>query len=103
MFFCLDGEVPITLDIPAGRQGASGAPTCRSPGNGITIPSPRNWSLTKRPGGRSLFLGRGVRGRLMRSRDTKANRGQHVEGEDDDKPGQRAPWAIDNPLSLFMG
>jgi beta-xylosidase len=83
-----DGEVPMTLDIPAGRQGASGASGIvasdefdRRPGaRDLPLawqwnhnPDPRNWSLTKRPGYLSLVTSR-VDSSLLDARNTLTQR-----------------------------
>ncbi|USX17888.1 family 43 glycosylhydrolase [Oxalobacteraceae bacterium OTU3REALA1] len=83
-----DGEVPMTLDIPAGGQGASGASGIvasdefsRRPGSPALPlawqwnhnPDPRNWSLTKRPGYLSLVSGR-VDASLPEARNTLTQR-----------------------------
>lgn len=74
-----DGVVPMKLDIPAGKQGASGASGivasdefARAPGAPALPlawqwnhnPEPRNWSLTRRPGHLSLVTSRVVAGLL---------------------------------------
>jgi beta-xylosidase len=68
-----NGKVPMTLDLPAGRQGVSGASGIvasdefdRRPGDpDLPLawqwnhnPEPRDWSLTKRPGYLSLVTSR---------------------------------------------
>ena len=80
-----DGEVPMTLDIPAGGQGASGIVASdefdRAPGAPALPlawqwnhnPDPRNWSLTKRPGYLSLVTGR-VDASLPEARNTLTQR-----------------------------
>ena len=83
-----DGEVPMTLDIPAGRQGRSGASGIvasdefdRSPGAPALPlawqwnhnPEPRNWSLTKRPGYLSFVTSR-VDSSLPEARNTLTQR-----------------------------
>ena len=70
-----DGKVPMTLDIPAGAQGVSGASGIvasdefnRQPGDPALPlawqwnhnPRPNDWSLTKRPGHLSLVTSRVV-------------------------------------------
>ncbi len=83
-----DGEVPMTLDIPAGAQGASGASGIvasdefgRRPGapdlplawQWNHNPDPRNWSLTKRPGYLSFVTSR-VDSSLLEARNTLTQR-----------------------------
>jgi beta-xylosidase len=83
-----DGEVPMTLDIPAGAQGASGASGIvasdefdRPPGAPALPlawqwnhnPEPRNWSFTKRPGYLSLVTSR-VDSSLPEARNTLTQR-----------------------------
>jgi beta-xylosidase len=83
-----DGEVPMTLDIPAGAQGASGASGIvasdefnRKPGAADLPlawqwnhnPEPRNWSLTKRPGYMSFVTSR-VDTSLTEARNTLTQR-----------------------------
>ena len=83
-----DGEVPMTLDIPAGGQGASGASGIvasdefdRPPGApSLPLawqwnhnPEPRNWSLTKRPGYLSFVTSR-VDATLPEARNTLSQR-----------------------------
>ncbi|WP_082616109.1 family 43 glycosylhydrolase [Massilia sp. Root418] len=83
-----DGEVPMTLDIPAGAQGASGASGIvasdefnRKPGAADLPlawqwnhnPEPRNWSLTKRPGYMSFVTSR-VDSSLTEARNTLTQR-----------------------------
>jgi beta-xylosidase len=83
-----DGEVPMTLDIPAGEQGASGASGIvasdefnRLPGapdlplawQWNHNPEPRDWSLAKRPGYLSLVTSRVVSS-LPEARNTLTQR-----------------------------
>ncbi|WP_229507378.1 family 43 glycosylhydrolase [Pseudoduganella rivuli] len=83
-----DGEVPMTLDIPAGAQGASGASGIvasdefdRLPGvPALPLawqwnhnPDPRNWSLTRRPGYLSFVTSR-VDSSLLDARNTLTQR-----------------------------
>ncbi len=83
-----DGEVPMTLDIAAGGQGASGASGIvasdefdRVPGAPALPlawqwnhnPEPRNWSLTKRPGYLSFVTSR-VDSSLPEARNTLTQR-----------------------------
>jgi len=83
-----DGEVPMTLDIPAGAQGASGASGIvasdefnRQPGDRPLPlawqwnhnPEPRNWSLSKRPGYLSFVTSR-VDSGLLDARNTLTQR-----------------------------
>ncbi|USX24218.1 family 43 glycosylhydrolase [Oxalobacteraceae bacterium OTU3CINTB1] len=83
-----DGEVPMTLDIAAGAQGASGASGIvasdefdRRPGAPALPlawqwnhnPEPRNWSLTKRPGYLSFVTSR-VDATLPEARNTLTQR-----------------------------
>ncbi|KQY81584.1 glycoside hydrolase 43 family protein [Pelomonas sp. Root1444] len=83
-----DGKVPMTLDIPAGAQGVSGASGIvasdefdRRPGDpDLPLawqwnhnPEPRDWSLTKRPGHLSLTTSRTVP-TLLEARNTLTQR-----------------------------
>jgi beta-xylosidase len=83
-----DGKVPMTLDIPAGAQGVSGASGIvasdefdRRPGDPALPlawqwnhnPEPRDWSLTKRPGYLSLTTSRIVP-TLLETRNTLTQR-----------------------------
>jgi beta-xylosidase len=83
-----NGKVPMTLDIPAGAQGASGASGIvasdefdRRPGDPKLPlawqwnhnPEPRDWSLTKRPGHLSLVTSRVV-STLPEARNTLTQR-----------------------------
>ena len=83
-----DGEVPMTLDIPAGGQGASGASGivasdefARVPGapdlplawQWNHNPEPRNWSLTRRPGYLSFVTSR-LDSSLLEARNTLTQR-----------------------------
>jgi beta-xylosidase len=83
-----DGEVPMTLDIPAGEQGASGASGIvasdefnRLPGapdlplawQWNHNPEPRDWSLAKRPGYLSFVTSRVVSS-LPEARNTLTQR-----------------------------
>ncbi|WP_426338199.1 family 43 glycosylhydrolase [Pseudoduganella sp. S-14] len=83
-----DGEVPMTLDIPAGAQGASGASGIvasdefdRLPGAPALPlawqwnhnPEPRNWSLTTRPGYMSFVTSR-IDSSLLEARNTLTQR-----------------------------
>jgi beta-xylosidase len=83
-----NGKVPMTLDIPAGAQGASGASGIvasdefdRRPGDpNLPLawqwnhnPEPRDWSLTKRPGHLSLVTSRVV-STLPEARNTLTQR-----------------------------
>jgi beta-xylosidase len=83
-----DGKVPMTLDIPAGGQGVSGASGIvasdefdRRPGEpDLPLawqwnhnPEPRDWSLTKRPGHMSFTTSRTVPS-LLEARNTLTQR-----------------------------
>jgi beta-xylosidase len=83
-----NGKAPMTLDIPAGGQGASGVSGIvasdefdRQPGapdlplawQWNHNPEPRNWSLTKRPGHLS-FVTRRVVSTLLEARNTLTQR-----------------------------
>lgn len=83
-----DGKVPMTLDIPAGGQGVSGASGIvasdefdRQPGDpDLPLawqwnhnPEPRDWSLTKRPGHLSFATSRIVP-TLLQARNTLTQR-----------------------------
>jgi beta-xylosidase len=83
-----DGKVPMTLDIPAGGQGVSGASGIvasdefdRRPGEpDLPLawqwnhnPEPRDWSLTKRPGHLSFTTSRTVP-TLLEARNTLTQR-----------------------------
>ena len=83
-----DGKVPMTLDIPAGAQGVSGASGIvasdefdRRPGDAAMPlawqwnhnPEPRDWSLTKRPGHLSFVTSRTVP-TLLEARNTLTQR-----------------------------
>ncbi|MDR7267820.1 beta-xylosidase [Pelomonas saccharophila] len=83
-----DGKVPMTLDIPAGTQGVSGASGIvasdefdRRPGDPALPlawqwnhnPEPRDWSLTWRPGHMSFTTSRTVQ-TLLEARNTLTQR-----------------------------
>jgi len=83
-----DGKAPMTLDIPAGEQGVSGASGIvasdefdRRPGDPALPlawqwnhnPEPRDWSLTKRPGHMSFVTSRTVP-TLLEARNTLTQR-----------------------------
>jgi beta-xylosidase len=83
-----DGKVPMTLDIPAGGQGVSGASGIvasdefdRRPGEpDLPLvwqwnhnPEPRDWSLTKRPGHLSFTTSR-IAPTLLEARNTLTQR-----------------------------